>query len=542
MTAAIISSAAYVNGEFVSEVGALPPSMLPIGAMRLWKHQVMELRRHVEDVSIFLTLPDTYVVGKHDREHLEGSGVQIIWLPEGLCLGESIFLAVNVIKKEHSSSFLLYGDTLVRDAQLESTDFISVHPSLGLYNRAFITRQTNSLKLDSGSNDGDRLDVVSGYFRFSNLQLLVDVIRERDFDFLMAIERYSELVDLKLENSGIWLDCGHINTYFKARANIFSTRSFNDIKFDDGTVVKSSKTSPNKIFAEGLWYESLPVPLRRYTPPLLKFDKGGTNFDGASYSLHYLNLLSLNDLYTFCLVGTETWGKVFASIRQLLSKFLAEFHSVSKVNAPVLNNRIYLEKTRHRLFEFSKKNNYDLSIRTRFVRSRDSLTLLEAAAEAASYIRPATHSDLSIIHGDLCFSNILFDFRDEAVKVIDPRGIDCDENFTIFGDIRYDIAKLYHSIYGFYDFIIAGHYDLVTGADGVCSISFGGAEVERLEVVDNFRREILGYFPYDEKEILAITVLLFLSMLPLHADRPDRQAAFIANAFRLFKELKELPQ
>jgi hypothetical protein len=30
---------------------------------------------------------------------------------------------------------------------------------------------------------------------------------------------------------------------------------------------------------------------------------------------------------------------------------------------------------------------------------------------------------------------------------------------------------------------------------------------------------------------------LFLSMLPLHADRPDRQGAFIANALRLFGDL-----
>jgi hypothetical protein len=34
-----------------------------------------------------------------------------------------------------------------------------------------------------------------------------------------------------------------------------------------------------------------------------------------------------------------------------------------------------------------------------------------------------------------------------------------------------------------------------------------------------------------------VTIGLFLSMLPLHADRPDRQAAFIANALRLYAEL-----
>lgn len=32
--------------------------------------------------------------------------------------------------------------------------------------------------------------------------------------------------------------------------------------------------------------------------------------------------------------------------------------------------------------------------------------------------------------------------------------------------------------------------------------------------------------------------LLFLSMLPLHADAPDRQDALLANAMRLFFELE----
>jgi hypothetical protein len=35
----------------------------------------------------------------------------------------------------------------------------------------------------------------------------------------------------------------------------------------------------------------------------------------------------------------------------------------------------------------------------------------------------------------------------------------------------------------------------------------------------------------------AICTLLFLSMLPLHAEDPNRQDAFLANALRLFQQL-----
>ena len=37
------------------------------------------------------------------------------------------------------------------------------------------------------------------------------------------------------------------------------------------------------------------------------------------------------------------------------------------------------------------------------------------------------------------------------------------------------------------------------------------------------------------EEIMPLVILLFLSMLPMHADRPDRQEAMLLNAGRLFK-------
>ena len=43
---------------------------------------------------------------------------------------------------------------------------------------------------------------------------------------------------------------------------------------------------------------------------------------------------------------------------------------------------------------------------------------------------------------------------------------------------------------------------------------------------------------YERKiEIHAITVLLFLSMLPLHNDNHSRQMTMLANAVRLYEDL-----
>jgi hypothetical protein len=54
------------------------------------------------------------------------------------------------------------------------------------------------------------------------------------------------------------------------------------------------------------------------------------------------------------------------------------------------------------------------------------------------------------------------------------------------------------------------------------------------EYVKNVR--LLGIAAAD---VQPLVVLLFLSMLPLHADNPSRQAAFFANSLRLYTDWKE---
>lgn len=44
----------------------------------------------------------------------------------------------------------------------------------------------------------------------------------------------------------------------------------------------------------------------------------------------------------------------------------------------------------------------------------------------------------------------------------------------------------------------------------------------------------------NNRDMIAPTILLFLSMLPLHFDKPHRQEAMIANALRLYIYWKEL--
>jgi hypothetical protein len=161
-------------------------------------------------------------------------------------------------------------------------------------------------------------------------------------------------------------------------------------------------------------------------------------------------------------------------------------------------------------------------------------TLRQIVEECLSKIRKCD-ARIGVLHGDLCLSNILFESRLGRIKVIDPRGLNAKGQFSFYGDLRYDLAKLTHSVIGLYDHILAGTYSLEReyGAD-LCSFELEIHVDERVRSVQNAfidREFLLGLNPLD---VMPITILLFLSMLPLHADEPRRQDALLANALRLY--------
>ncbi len=137
------------------------------------------------------------------------------------------------------------------------------------------------------------------------------------------------------------------------------------------------------------------------------------------------------------------------------------------------------------------------------------------------------------IHGDFCFSNIMYDFKSGDIKVFDPRGLDFDGKVTAFGDKSYDYAKLMHSVIGLYDFIISGFYE---------------GDINNYEIIFNIdidseiyeiQKLFFQMFQLEKEKIYAIMIHLFLSMLPLHDDNKNKQNALLANVFRLYKNLKE---
>ena len=136
----------------------------------------------------------------------------------------------------------------------------------------------------------------------------------------------------------------------------------------------------------------------------------------------------------------------------------------------------------------------------------------------------------SVIHGDYCFSNILFNIESQLVKLIDPRGEFGEVG--IYGDPAYDIAKLRHSLISSYDFIVRDLFSLNETSKNEFDFTIYETPLELRIFFDSLVSEL-----YDISYIKLIEGLLYISMLPLHKDSIDRQKAMYLTGIKILNEV-----
>lgn len=138
----------------------------------------------------------------------------------------------------------------------------------------------------------------------------------------------------------------------------------------------------------------------------------------------------------------------------------------------------------------------------------------------------------SVIHGDLCLPNILVEEEHKFLRLVDPREKFGD--FDIYGDWRYDLAKMLHSLEGNYDFIIADKF----------KVNVQGAAIDYEFALDfaPIREKFFEVFAGQLKDLPALRLIeatLFLSMIPLYADSLSHQQVMLARGVELFEAVME---
>lgn len=515
----LITSAAYVNSEFQTEFGRLPPSFLPVGNRRLFEHQVESLRDRFPGEALALSLPNSYHLAEKDARYLARHGVRMIRSDEGLDLASAVTAALTALSIGSESLRILHGDTLVT-ALPEALDVIG------------IVRTTEDYAWEVEKTDHTSESVWCGYFCFADSDLLIRLLQNSGQSFTAAVRSYSEQRTLERIEVAGWFDFGHVNTYFHSRARLTTERAFNSLRISDGCVLKAG-TPHRKIQAEARWFLNLPASLRVFTPQLIDTDN-----ENANYTLEYLPIPPLNEVFVHGRNPTFYWDNIFSRCAEFMQLCYSQpMGAADRESSMQEFDALAGAKTWERMDSF-KNNAQGIDLDKPNEINGVPLPALDKIVEHCLRLLELTQPLPGLIHGDFCLSNILFDSRSGRIKVIDPRGLDSMHRLTSYGDLRYDIAKLAHSIVGLYDHIVAGAFELETElTSAVNRFRLDIHTDQRTLEVQNVFLDLELLPGVRAHSLMPMVVLLFISMLPLHADRPQRQTAFLANALRLYSNL-----
>jgi len=509
----LISSGAYVGNDLISEFGKLPPSFLPLQNARLYHHQLDLFP--IQNERKVLSIPQDYILDEKDEDNLNQRNVEIIRVPLNISLGSSIVYVLNSLGSYDESLYLLFGDTLFSAVSLEN-DVCYVARAQDHYAWDFIEGENSDL-------------IFAGFFSFQNQKQLIQAICEKNHSFIDAVKSYNTRTEITYNVVDDWLDFGLTSTYFKSKSLFTTQRVFNDLQVSKFSVTKSSKKK-KKMIAESSWYQNVPSSIKYHAPKFYTFSE---DHEKCYYEIEYLFSSSLSDLYVFGAQPIFVWKEIFSSCRDFLQTCFQE-----KMPQEAQSNYALREKTVHRLAEFSKISGFDLNQTLRY-NGLDLPSLNEIVEEIDAAFTTEGNLYASVVHGDFCFSNILYDFRRKSIQVIDPRGLDFNDQITIYGDIRYDLAKLAHSVIGLYDYIMCGYYELEVSDKG--NFTFRLKVGQHIPLVQS---EFLSLKFFDktieEHNMYPSMVHLFLSMIPLHGDDYKRQNALLANALRLYLDWKLL--
>ncbi len=192
----LITSAAYINPSLASELGKLPPCMLPVQNRRLYLHQISLFEGSGE--AVYISLPASYEISSHDSKLLSAHHVDVVKVPDNLSLGQSIVYSLNSIGRFDEDVYILHGDTLFGNLTMQPDCYV-VAKAEDNYSWAEADEMTET--------------VYAGFFAFSSPLLLIKSITEKNNDFIAGVNLYRQNRQLKRVLNNSWMDFGFVNPY-----------------------------------------------------------------------------------------------------------------------------------------------------------------------------------------------------------------------------------------------------------------------------------------------------------------------------------------
>lgn len=541
MTKLLIPSAKLVS-EDLQTLGKLPAVIYPVNGHTVFSYLYKQYSSCCDSIQVLCYENAEKIHNKLNKY----DNVILTDIPK---LGDLAHTVIQGLNNVRGGVIINFGDTIVLDNIFENgsdsfyyaKEYMSDKWTYFLSENGVLTsiedKKTITVK------DDIKKDVFVGVFYLSDALLLKTCIEEafeyRDesmSSFYQALQLYSRKKPLQPIATSNWFDIGHVDKYYNTKIEV-KAREFNHINIDKerGILTKSSDDK-DKFIGEIKWYLKLPADVEYIRPRIFNYS---LDYNKPTVSMEYYAYHTVHELFLNGDLDAHQWKKIFKRIRFICDDL--KRYKVSDINIISSLENMYLTKTIQRFQRLKKNKVFNSFFSAPIYVNEKKYKGLDDIAEILKKTIPEMLYDVkefNIIHGDLCFANMMVDNNFSFIKVIDPRGK--FGSYDIYGDPRYELAKLFHSVDGKYDYIIKDLFDL-DYKDGniIYTIQDKDRDFDLYQVfIEVFKDEIGN----DLKKIELIEALLFLSMIPLHGESFEHQLVMLGTGLEILNRVVNIEE
>ena len=546
MKALLIPSALLVPSDMRNKFGELPTALFPLGNKTMIERLYDKYKDIVDVIYIVVKRKQLLI---NDYINSKKLPIRIIELDELRDLGYTI---------QYGMEFILGQEPLIDYIYVNFADFLlDEHVPINNHNffyyasgmstdewtyfkdnNGIITDILDKCPLSENHQISNFSGIFVGLFGFTNPHYFLELLKQysnvhSDMDtFYQAIFTYSQEYPFTILHSQNWFDVGHSDNYSKATTSV-AARSFNSIEIDEQRgILKKRSENKEKLVNEIRWYLRIPNKLQYLLPRVYDYSLDLTD---PYVSMEYYGYHTLHESLVFGDLPLVKWQAIFQKLLFAINDMGKFTVTGERIQFEAALRDIYLQKTFDRLDMMRNEPDFHsffentITINGKEYRSlNEYLKILPQLIE--KLVVYTFTGQFNIIHGDLCFANILIEDTYDFIRVIDPRGK--FGTFDIYGDARYELAKLMHTLEGKYDFIIEDMFDIDVIGNTI--------EYHVHKQIDNITNVFLDVFRESIDNIQAVRLIeatLFLSMIPLHSDYKQRQFAMLATGVMLLEKV-----
>lgn len=452
--------------------------------------------------------------------------------------GNSIIDSLKKIKED--KLLVILGDTVINNKYFKflnnQKDFVIASKNFSDSSKWCVV-ETNNDEIKSIYDKKKRMELrtnfsaLVGVYFFSSVKTLKNISKKiqngENVEISKLLESYKKINKIIVKIESDWYDVGHRNNYFNSKKELLQSRFFNYLELDEknGIVTKKSQDI-SKLKNEINWYKLIPNKIKIITPKIIS---SKTN-NKPNLVMEHIDFSTLSETWLYGNISFDNWKSILNELKNIITTFKIYKKTVYQVDF----EQIYIKKTQNRVQKLISLNptfrnlfNYEyIKINGKTYENWNKLSKKIFPKIKKLYCK----EDNCLLHGDLCFSNILYDVPNNQYRIIDPRG---KWGNTIYGDIKYDLAKLRHSIVGGYDSINNGLFSIEHKND---SFKINILKPVQYQKVSN-DFDLWISKNWNLEQIKMIEGLLFISMLPLHNEDLKKQLAFYAVGVKRLNEI-----